>query len=288
MKPELIIDYGCQIGENPLWHPIEQRLYWTDIPTGRLFSYDPATGSHEQHPIGRPVGGFTIQDDGALILFMDLGAIARWQNGHIEYHTNDLSGEENHRFNDVIADPAGRVFCGTIALQAGTQPGRLYRLDIDGSLHLLLDGIGISNGLAFTPDRQHLYYTDSLARRIYIFDYEEKTGALSNQKIWLEIPKNSGVPDGMTVDANSNIWSARWDDSALYCYSPTGIEIQRIKFPARKVSSVTFAGADLNEMYVTTALDGNTKTEEGEGAGALFRLRPGIQGLPEFFSRIKL
>ena len=286
IQPELIADYQCHIGENPLWHPLEHRLYWTDIPRGRLFRYDPATGKHEQCYSGPPVGGFTVQADGTLLLFMARGAIAQWRDGHLNYIVEEISAERESRFNDVSADPVGRVFCGT--MPTPTRPGRLYRLDPDGVLHLLLEGIGVSNGMGFTLDRQRMYYTDSVARSIYLFDYNEKTGALTNQRLWLQTPEGAGVPDGMTVDTQGYVWSARWDDSALYRYAPDGVEERRIEFPARKVSSVAFGGDDLSDLYVTTALTDGTKAGEGVGAGGLFRLRLGIRGLPEFFSRVRI
>ena len=286
IQPELIADYQCHIGENPLWHPLEQRLYWTDITRGRLFRYDPATEKHEQCYSGPPVGGFTVQADGTLLLFMARGAIAHWRDGHLNYIVEEISDERESRFNDVIADPAGRVFCGTMPTPA--RPGRLYRFDPDGTIHLLLEGIGVSNGMGFTVDRRSMYYTDSAARSIYLFDYEEKTGELTNQRLWLQTPEGAGVPDGMTVDAQGYIWSARWDGSALYRYSPDGFEERHIEFPARKVSSVAFGGDDLSDLYVTTALTDGTKAEEGTGAGALFRIRLGIRGLPEFFSRVRI
>jgi D-xylonolactonase len=288
MLPELVADYQCDIAENPLWHPLEQRLYWTDTFRGRLFRYDPATGKHEQCYSGTPVGGFTIQADGALLLFMDHGAIAVWRDGQLESLVEEIPGEHDCFFNDVIADPAGRVFCGTVALPVGARPGRLYRLDTDGSLHQLLDNIGVSNGLGFTLDRKQLYYTDSSKRHIYLFDYNQTTGALTNQRVWLETPEGAGVPDGMTVDAQGYIWSARWDDSALYRYTPEGVLERRIEFPAKKVTSVTFGGNDLGDLYVTTALLGGTKADEGAGAGSLLCLRLGICGVPEFFSRVDI
>jgi D-xylono/L-arabinono-1,4-lactonase len=287
-QPEMIADYSCQIGENPLWHPLEKRLYWTDIMSGQLFRYDPATGHHEECYSGATVGGFTIQADGTLLLFMARGAIAKWRDGQISYVVEEIPAEIEFRFNDVIADPFGRVFCGTVALDVGTLPGRLYRLDTDGSLHPVLDNIIVSNGMGFTADRRNMYYSDSGRRTISIFDYDEPTGAISNQRLWLQVPEGAGVPDGMTVDAQGYIWSARWDGAALYRYTPDAVEERRIDFPARKVSSITFGGEDLSDMYVTTALDGNTRAQEGQGAGALFRLRLGIRGLPEFYSRILL
>jgi len=286
IQPELIADYQCHIGETPLWHPLQHRLYCTDIPRGKLFRYDPATGKHEQCYSGPPVGGFTVQADGTLLLFMARGAIAQWRDGRLNYIVEEISAERESRFNDVSADPAGRVFCGT--MPTPTRPGRLYRLDPDGVLHLLLEGIGVSNGMGFTLDRQRMYYTYSVARSIYLFDYNEKTGALTNQRLWLQTPEGAGVPDGMTVDTQGYVWSARWDDSALYRYAPDGVEERRIEFPARKVSSVAFGGDDLSDLYVTTALTDGTKAGEGVGAGGLFRLRLGIRGLPEFFSRVRI
>jgi len=286
IQPELIADYQCQIGENPLWHPLELRLYWTDIPRGRLFRYDPATGKHEQCYSGPSVGGFTVQADGTLLLFMARGAIAQWQEGHLTYIVEEISDERESRFNDVISDPVGRVFCGT--MPTPTRLGRLYRLDPDGILHLLLEGIGVSNGMGFTLDHRQMYYTDSAARDIYLFDYHEETGALTNQRVWLHTPEGAGTPDGMTVDAEGYVWSARWDGSALFRYTSDGFEDRRIEFPARKVSSVGFGGNDLSDLYVTSALTDGTRAEEGEGAGALFRLRLGIRGLPEFFSRVRI
>lgn len=284
MEPELIADYQCVTGEGPLWHPTEQRVYWADIPQGRLFRYDPKTGQHEQCYSGEVVGGFTIQDDGALLLFMARGAVKIWRDGQLETILEEIPDERETRFNDVFADPEGRVFCGTMPTKE--RLGRLYRLDPDRKLTLLLEGIGTSNGMGLTLDRKQLYYTDSTAKKIYRFDYDRASGAISNQRVFVDSGDEEGVPDGMTVDAEGYVWSARWDGYRLTRYAPDGSEERRVLFPAKKVSSVTFGGPDYMDMYVTTA-GGNNKAENGPGAGALFRLRLGIQGLPEFPSRIR-
>jgi D-xylonolactonase len=284
MEPELIADYQCVVGEGPLWHPQEQKLYWCDILTGRMFRYDPQTGTHEQFYSGDVVGGFTFQDDGALLLFMARGAVKIWRDGTLETILDEIPDERETRFNDVFADPKGRVFCGTMPTQA--RLGRLYRLDPDRTLTLLLEGIRTSNGMGLTLDHKQMYYTDSGAKQIYLFDYDEATGAISNQRVFVNTTGEEGVPDGMTVDAAGNVWSARWDGGRLTQYSPEGKELQRIHFPAKKVSSVIFGGPDYRDMYVTTA-GGDKKAENGPGAGALFRVRAGIQGLPESPSRIR-
>ena len=288
IEPELIADYACVTGEGPLWHPDEKRVYWVDIPKGRLFRYTPVTGEHEKcfessTTNGGALGGFTIQEDGALLLFMARGAVKLWREGELTTIIDEIPDEATTRFNDVITDPEGRVFCGTMPTQS--RLGRLYRLDPDRTLTKLLDGIGVSNGMGFTPDLQHLYYTDSPTRNIYRFDYDRATGAISNQRVFVQTPDREGVPDGLTVDAEGYVWSARWDGGILVRYTPDGEEALRIAFPARKVSSVTFGGPDYTDIYVTTA-GGDQKAREGDGAGALFRLRLGIQGKPEFRSKI--
>ncbi len=285
MEPELIADYQCETGEGPLWHPMERRLYWADIPRGRLFRYDPATGEHEQFYEGEVVGGFTIQADGALLLFMARGAVAVLRDGALDYVIDELPQERDGRFNDVAADPAGRVFCGTMPVDG--RLGTLYRLDLDGSIPPVVDGVDISNGIGFTPDERKMYYTESTARRIYLYDYDRGSGAIANRSVFLETPDDGTIPDGMTVDAEGYVWSARWNGSSLYRYTPDGTEERRVRFPAKKVSSVVFGGEDLKDIYVTTA-GGQNKAEEGAGAGALFRLNLGIRGKPEFLSRVGL
>lgn len=294
MEPELIADYQCVVGEGPLWHEDEQRLYWTDIVTGRLFRYDPASGHHEQIYSGEQVGGFTLQSDGSLLLFMDRGKIAVWRDGTLTTLIEDIPAERPTRFNDVRADPRGRVYCGTISprFDEGEQDnprGRLYRLDTDLTLTVLLEGVGVSNGIGFTPDLKRLYYTDTPTRQITLFDYDAETGALSNRQPFITVPDepSEGMPDGMTMDAEGCVWSARWGGGCLVRYAPDGTELQRIAFPARKVSSAIFGGPDLTDLYVTTA-GGHQKDVDGAGAGALFRVRPGVKGPREFRSRIGL
>ncbi len=284
---EPLADYGCHTGEGPLYHPKENAVYWTDIPNGRLFRYNLTTAQHEAFEIGRPVGGFTLQEDGQFLLFMDQGAIAFWQPGKdLNYFVELISDEVETRFNDVFTDTAGRVYCGTMPTQK--RAGRLYRINEEGVLTKLLDGIGCSNGMGLSLDRKYLYYTDSTARIIYRFAYDKVVGNIARKRVLIQTEEGGGVPDGMTVDAKGNIWSARWDGSCLVGYTPQGREFTRIPFPVKKVSSVIFGGPNYDQMFVTTA-GGQQKDTDGELAGALFRLTiPGVTGVPEFASRICL
>jgi D-xylonolactonase len=284
---EPLADYACHTGEGPLYHPGENAVYWTDIPNGRLFRYSLTTHHHEVFEIGRPVGGFTLQEDGQFLLFMDGGAIAYWSPGEkLDYLVEEISEELETRFNDVCVDTEGRVFCGTMPTEK--RLGRLYRLNQEGTITKLLDEIGCSNGMGFTRDHKFLFYTDSAVRTIYRFAYDKTTGNLTRQRPFIVAEEGGGVPDGMTVDAVGNLWSARWDGSCLVGYTPQGREFARIPFPVKKVSSVIFGGPSYDQMFVTTA-GGHQKETNGALAGALFRLTiPGITGVAEFVSRVGL
>ncbi|NLG28640.1 MAG: SMP-30/gluconolactonase/LRE family protein, partial [Chloroflexi bacterium] len=205
--------------------------------------------------------------------------------GFYETIVDAIPEEQDSRFNDVIADPEGRVFCGTMATRE--HDARLYRLDTDGSLHVVVEGVGVSNGLGFTRDGKGLYYTDTRKRTIDLFDYDRATGEISNRRVFAAVPDGEGGPDGMTVDAEGMVWSARWGGSCVVRYDTQGNVTQRITFPAKKVSCPAFGGPEYADLYVTTA-GGNNKPEEGAGAGALFRVDAGVRGVPEFRSRIGL
>ena len=292
MEPEIVADYRNLLGEGPLWHPEEKRLYWLDILGGKIFRFDPATGKHEMFWQGNVTGGFTFQADGSLLLFMERGAVAILRNDRLSYLIDNLPGESENRFNDVIADPAGRVFCGTMPLDDrravnGERLGAMYRLDTDGSITHLFGGCGIPNGMAFTADRRHMFYTDSMDHIIYTFDYDQRSGEISNKRPFIQTGTEDGIPDGMTVDAEGHIWSARYGAAALYRYTPEGVEQMRIPFAAKLMSSVAFGGEDLTDIYCTT-IGGDDRAEHGPGAGALFRLQLGIKGVPEHYSRVGL
>ena len=296
LPPEPIADYACHCGEGPLWHPDEQALYWTDIPTGRLFRYDAQSGTHEQVFAGESVGGMTLQADGSLLLFMARGAVKiRRPDGSLETVLDEIPDERETRFNDVIADPEGRVFCGTMSTKE--RKGRLYRLDTDGTLTIVRENVGCSNGMGFTPDLSQMYFTDTPTREIIRFDYDRQTGALMNEAVFATISSLSGEgsPDGMTVDKNGDVWSARWGGARLVCHDQKGgHEKSIISFPCPKVSCALFGGPDYADLYVTTA-GGAEREKDGPSAGILFRLRPDPDaqtppplGVPEFRSRIGL
>ena len=274
VRIECVADEAAHTGEGPLWHPAEQCLYWVDIPAGRLYRYDPATGENEvaYETDGAPIGGYTIEADGALLLFTH-GAIERLVPGTST--TERVSTvDADTRFNDVIADPEGRVFAGT--MPGNGEFGDLYRIDTDGSARVVVEGLDIPNGMGFSGDASTFYLTESEARRVYAYDYDYTTGEIANRRTFVATPPDDGVPDGMTVDAEDHVWSARWNGGRAVRYDPTGRAVDQIELPARKVASLTFAAPSRDDLYVTTALTDGDRSVEGDGAGSLFR----VTGLP--------
>jgi sugar lactone lactonase YvrE len=285
MEPEIVVDYELKIGECPLWNSEEQMVYWEDIHTGKIFRFDPASGVHETVYEGDVVGGFTIEEDGALLLFMENGSVKVFRDGSLTTVVEEIPEERGTRFNDVIADPEGRVFCGT--MPGKDHPASVYRLDRDGSITKVIEGVGLSNGMGFTPDLEKMYHTDSPKRTIYLYEYDRGSGTLGGRSVFVRTPEGEGVPDGLTVDTEGCVWSARWDGGCIVRYSAGGEEMLRITFPVKKVSSLTWGGRDYADLYVTTA-GGDNRHEEGREAGALFRVRTAIRGVGEFRSRVTL
>lgn len=283
-----IADVEAHTGEGILWHPSMQRLFWVDIPNGRLFSYNPRTREPAlEYERDGAIGGFTMQTDGDLLLFEEDGRIETWNPGTRETTVvrAEIPEERGSRFNDVIADPLGGVFCGT--MPQGDSPGRLYRLATDGDLTMVADDVGISNGLGFTPDLTGLYHTETTRDRIYRYEYDPVTGAVGDRTTFVDASAEPGHPDGLTVDAQGCVWSARWDGGRVVRYGADGGRRGEWQFPARKVSCVTFGGPAYQTAFVTTALAGSSRESEGAGAGAVFRFDPGVRGISEFTSAIR-
>lgn len=282
--PEVVADYSCLAADSPLWHPLEKRLYWADAPRGRLFRHTPSSRSHEQVHQGGSIAGLTVQAEGSLLLFMDSGAVRVWRESGIRTIVESLTGEGDCRVGGVIADPAGRVLFTVVP--AGGRPGSICRLGTDSTVVKLLDGILSPGGASFTADGRALYFTGRSRRAISLFEYEQSTAA-SNPRVFVTLPESLGAPCGVAVDAKGFVWAAVQGGSCVVRFSPAGREEQRIYFPATLVTGLAFGGEDQRDLYVTTA-GGDDKKENGPGAGALYRVRPGVRGTACFPSRVGL
>jgi D-xylono/L-arabinono-1,4-lactonase len=276
-----VANYHCEVGENPLWDERTNRIHWLDIDTGRLFRADHATLEHECFYRGPVVGGFTFQDDGALLLF-EADRIVLLHDGKRRVLKEGIDADMA-RFNDVIADPEGRVYAGTIG--KSLQSGGLYRIDRDLTVTCLWKETGCANGMGFSADHQRFYWTCSTTRRIFVSGYDRASGEMRDRRVYYQAPEAEGTPDGLTLDVRNRIYTARWGGGAVLEMTEAAEIVGRIELPVSRVSSVCFGGPELDTLYVTTAggREGATTPD-----GTLYRVKLATQGRPELRSRIGL
>jgi len=296
-EPSILVDIECTTGEGPLWHPDEGVLYWCDIPEGRLYRYDPASDEHTlvYEDEAERLGGFTIQRDGSLLLFQEAGAVRRFntESGVITTIVSPDPDRFHERFNDVVADPEGRVFAGIMPDTDRGLSGQLYRLDADGTFELVVEACILPNGMGFTPDASAIYFVDTCEvdpaepGYVYRYDYDRDTGAVSDPTVFYEADGVEGFPDGLTVDSKGHVWVAFWEGHALRRFRPDGTLDATVRFGPRKVSSITFGPDTYDTAYVTTACQ-EGRAAEGDGAGSVYTFDPGVTGRAEFRSAVQL
>lgn len=293
---EVIANDGNLCGEGPHWDEREQSLYWTDIDGKRFYRYLWRERRRELIHEGFTVNGFCMQQDDGFLVTNSEGAWLWHPGQNPVLLTSEADGEEC-RLNDCLADPEGRVYSGSYHLnEDGTSsPSFLFRIDTDGSAHIVDEGICFSNGLAFSPDCSTLYFTDLAARCIYAYDWRRRDGVLRNRRAFVRIDRSEGMPDGLTVDAEGYLWCAHWFGGCLTRYDPDGKRERKVEIPAAQTSSLAFGGPELDEVYVTSAGLSNCLMLAPHGydptkvfaGGPLYRFRPGIRGKLKFRSRVR-
>jgi L-arabinonolactonase len=213
--------------------------------------------------------------DGFGLLNLNSGAIRR------------ICDPESHlplnRFNDGKVDRAGRLWAGTMDDGCSGPVGSLYRLDTTGQVAQMATGFICSNGLGWSPDNRILYFTDSMIRTIWAYEFDLTTGSLGGRSVFAQLEASDGVPDGLTVDSEGFVWSAIWDGWRVIRYAPNGRVDREIRMPVQRPSSCMFGGADMKTLFITSACVelGWNALSRGPLAGALFALECEIPGLAE-------
>jgi sugar lactone lactonase YvrE len=174
-------------------------------------------------------------------------------------------GTFDHRF------PADRSAAG----------GAWFRLDGD-RLTNVIDGIAVGNGLAFSPDGRTIYAANTPSRTVEAFDLDPASGALSNRRTFVSLDPGDGHVDGATVDAEGCYWLAVVGKGVLRRFKPDGKLDREFALPCSNPTKPAFGGEDLSSLFVTStqmkiAPDGAAEAQNG----GLFRLLPGVRGLPE-------
>ncbi|HMQ39692.1 MAG TPA: SMP-30/gluconolactonase/LRE family protein [Paracoccus sp. (in: a-proteobacteria)] len=279
MQVEVVLAAGAGIGESPVWCDRAQVLWWVDIAAGALHRFAPATGEDRVWPMGRAVACIALTEGPDLVLALADGLFRFTpETGALAPLTSFEADRPENRPNDGAMGRDGRFYFGTMkSAPDGVPGGALYRLDPDGRVTRLLEGLHVSNGLAVSPDGGTLYLSDSWkdVRKVWAFDL--KQGEVSNRRVFFDTAGRLGRPDGGCVDAEGFYWSAAIDGGQLLRISPAGEVVRVIEMPVKKPTKCCFGGPDLDVLYVTSL----GETDDSPDAGALMALRPGVKGLPE-------
>ena len=281
---ELVVNGKCELGEGPIWDGRAGRLWWLNILARELHQYDPATKQDRVLSLPQMPGTVVGRASGGLMLALEDGFAAYDpETERLEMLVDPEADKPGNRFNDGKCDPAGRFVAGTMQYDAAEPDGALYSLDLDGTVRRLEDHVYCSNGLAWSEDGKTMYYIDSMCCRVDAFDYDVSTGTIANRRPVVEIPKAEGLPDGMTIDVDDNIWVAHFGGGCVSHWDPrTGRRLGEVRLPVTNITACWFGGADLEDLYITTAFEGMSEEERAANpdSGGLYLSRPGVRGRP--------
>ena len=278
-----LLHLNNRLGEGPVWNVNEHALYWVNIDGNCFYRYHPATGALEHFDVGLPIGVLRFRESGGLVLATRDG-FAFWdsQTQSLEFIANPEPGKPDARFNDGAVDRQGRFWAGTIAPGATSS---LYRLDPDLSVHTMVTGVTVSNGIGWSPDNRTMYFTDSRIRMIYAYDFDLASGTITNRRPFVHTSDDPSTPDGLAVDGEGFVWSVRWGGWRVTRYDPAGKVEREIRLPVEYPTSCAFGGEALDELYITSAWTrlGEQQKKEQPYAGDLFRIQTNVKGIREQF-----
>ena len=280
-SPDLALDVRAELGEGPVWDVPRQRLWFVDIMRGHVHQFDPTTRGDRVFEIGQPVSAVVPTSAGGLMMAVKDGfARLDVETGEVTSVARIEGARSENRMNDGACDGRGRFWAGTLAMDHAQEQAALYRLDPDGTVTTQLTGVTNSNGIDWSPDNRLMYYVDTGTRRIDVCEFDLDRGAFANRRPLVTIADSDGKPDGLIVDADGGVWIALWGGGAVRRYGPDGRLDREIALPVPDVTKCAFGGADLADLYITTA---RGALSEAEGvtypqAGGLFHCRPGLIG----------
>ncbi len=284
---ECVVDAGALLGESTYWDVDDAVLWWIDIYGKTIHCYDPETGTDETVSLPEYPGCLAVREAGGLVLTMETGFYFLDPATGLSVPIVDPeTALADTRFNDGKTDRQGRFWSGSMFEAQGKAPARiasLYRLDTDLTATRVVEGIGCSNGLAWSPDSRTMYYTDSHGPVVWAFDFDPVTGAAENRRDFVDLSFMSGIVDGATVDSEGCYWLTVPFKGKVMRYDPDGVLMQTIEMPVDLPTCCEFGGANLDTLYVTSAtLRRPADQLAGQShPGGLFAIHgTGARGLP--------
>jgi sugar lactone lactonase YvrE len=282
---ERFLPVQTEMGETPIWVPEEKALYFVDAAKHIIYRLDPNTKTYQSFQPDMPVRALCRRASRGWLLVTDNG-LAFWdqQTNKSEFIVNPYPNNPDLQFNDGMIDRQGRLIVGSFNHTKLEAPdGSLYRLDSDCSLHKLDSQLVLSNGIGISPDSKTLYIAEMFAHKITAYDYDARTGTVSNRRMFVYIPPENGMPDGVTVDSEGFVWTAHWDGWRVTRYAPNGKLERTIMTPVKIATCIGFGGENMDELYITSAWYSLSEQERKEQpwAGDLFRIKTDVKGLVE-------
>ncbi|MEO8723612.1 MAG: SMP-30/gluconolactonase/LRE family protein [Sphingobium sp.] len=278
-------DARCELGEGPRWHGEEGRLYWVDIAAQAMHRLNPRSGQLESRTFDTPVGCFAFVAGGGWMLAMKDGFayLADWQAEPTPFGEQVFAGQPDLRFNDGRTDASGRFWAGSVNTVKSAHNAALYRLDGDGAVTLIENGMMTCNGAAFSVDGAHFCHTDTPSHALRMYDVDVATRTLANRRILHQFPPGQGRPDGGSFDCDGFYWTALFDGGRVVCLSPDGEIVREVPLPVTRPTMISFGGEDLCTAYVTSARSGLSPQQLAKEplAGAMFSFRVDTPGISE-------
>ncbi|WP_150307387.1 SMP-30/gluconolactonase/LRE family protein [Planctomonas psychrotolerans] len=277
MRAEQVTESVAYHGEGPVWSPSWGGLRFVDMLAGDVLSLA-ADGSIARHSVGSDIAAVVRpRQGGGAVIGIERGFALENADGSISA-LPPVWNDSSIRMNEGACDPDGRFYCGSMAYDQEEGASALYRLDPDGSVHTILTGVTVSNGLDWSPDGRLAYYNDTATKQVALFDYDRDAG-LTGRRTFVRIADEDGRPDGLTADSAGGVWVALNGGGRVHRYTADGVLDQVVEVPTPQVTACTLGGSELTELYITTSQEG---MEPGSDplAGALFRVTVPVPGKP--------
>jgi sugar lactone lactonase YvrE len=273
----------CHLGEGPTYDPATDIAWWFDIREGRLFEAHFGSNSIRIHELGRMASALArIDAERQLIAAEDGLYIRRVADGAMTlYHPLEADNPAT-RSNDARVHPSGTFWIGTMGRGAEPGAGAIYALH-RGKISTLFSKISIPNSICFSPDGALGYFADTARNVLYRVALNPATGLPRAEPEVLVRHTGIGGLDGSVVDADGQIWNARWGAACIDVYSPHGERLRSLRVPARQASCPAFVGPDLSRLLVTSAwqdMDEAARAADPQ-AGCTFILEAAARGRAE-------
>lgn len=277
---ELFLDAGADIGEGPVWDDRGQELLWVDITGGRVHRCSQAGQDRVALEVQAAIGSVALTEtDGTVVVAIGRDLVLLAPAGATSHLATVGDVVEGGVLNDSRCDPAGNLWIG-VSTEAETEPiGCLRVVTPSLAVTTVLDGLTIPNGIDWSPDGRWMYFADSPTRRVDAFPFQGTR--VGSPTALATVEPGQGIPDGLTVDSEGAVWVAYWDGWSVRRYLPDGTLDTVVQVPAAKVTSCTFGGPDLRDLYITTAAYQLSEPERKSqpAAGGIFRVRVDTPGV---------